>query len=540
MVIMLGKCNYKYIKNIIKYINQISPKLVSILIFTLTFIIKIPFYNDTIYNGDAARYVQNGYSILLGKMPYRDFWDILPPGESYLPAFILKISNLNLNAVQISFVLYGGLISFFSYAILKLLKASNVLAIFITLILFFNATIAPYLVLLLISNYFFIRYLFANENKYLFISGTISGLGLLCRFYESGSLLFAQTIVLYFFIHEKNKSINYFFRKFLILSGGVFIILTPVAILLRNVLNEAFFYVVISSIIHTNGDYVRLPYFTSAISEISNLDIAFDQLTNSFNLRLLISICMACLAFVKALFLYIYPLFSLIIFFYIYKKKILTNIQKMVFVLFLIWGISTFPKVLGRASLGHLYYSTVPLYFLFLYFNKIPNMLIKKTFILFFLFFSLSIPLFLSKNISYSNRAKYTLKTNWGSLNITNKQEYNDIKYVIDYILNKTNKLDYVYIIPGIAPPFYLLTQTQNATYFNTNLDLLTLPTIEKQKSVCQDIINNNVKIIVNYPKNSSEGNDFIKSNPIIYQCINDKYQLVQDLVYYQILIPKT
>lgn len=530
-------------------IDNIPPFYISIVLYAIFLLLPLTTYNHTTMKGDLAEYLNNPLRVINGELPYRDFWLLFPPGEALLPALIYKMFGLNINKLLIFSLIISSFIGIFSFFLGKLILRDNFFSIMTAMLVYFNGITARYagytyihiyFLLLIISALFFIRHLKNDNAIEIFLAGIFIGLAFLFRFYEviAAFLAILITILIYSILERKTLSRTFLFKSLAIYCGGVLLVIGLAYLVLFEIWQFMVKEVVFESLSH--GTSMNLPYFNFIVMYLrlfTNLKMV-SQSGYSINVIL-------C---------YLLPfLLGGISIRYLIGKE-LNKFDKIIVLFLLFWGVFTFPKALGRSDIAHLAYSITPLFFLLIFLLQKSlnifkesktslNEVIASGFVIVSLLLSvLPILWFLVDTGDALITPHYEVSTRYGTLLLENESDAKDINAVINYINKNTSERDYIFITPWFSPPFYALTNRNNPTYYDSLIDLIARPSDEKQKKVCNDIIEKETKLIIHYPDwgfDNKKELQFSNTCPILQKCIEDNFKLVESYGHYWIYVPR-
>jgi hypothetical protein len=536
-------------------VNKLNPTCLAIIVLVIFIALRFISYNHTTACGDVAEYLNNPVRVVNGELPYRDFWLLFPPGVVFLPAFLYKIFGLNINVVLAFSAIVGGLVGFFSFLVGRIIFKENFFALLAAMLVFFNGTyaIAPCFLFLLISALFFIRYLNDDNIRELFLAGIFVGLAFLFRFYTTGSAFLAFFFIILIQSKLNQKSLSYTFKSLGVLFSGILIVVGVASLALIEIWQPMARAVVIESVSH--GMSMNLPYFISLTSVLEAIFVTLMKAIESGSIFLTLKIIYYIVRSAPLLVMYILPFFIVGVSAYYLLRKNLTKYEKSLVIFFLLWGIFTFPKALGRSDISHLALSITPLFFLLIFllqksikkFEENKTSLGKFTsygFIVITILLLLPVPSFLA-NTGYALAKppyEYEVSTKYGTLLLSNELEAKDVNGVIGFINENTEEGDYIFVTPWYAPPFYALTNRKNPTYYDSLIDLIAKPSDEKQKRVCNDLLNKDTKLIIHYADwgfDNKEELQFLNTCPILQRCIEDNFELVEKYGHYWIYVPK-
>lgn len=536
----------------VKYFNALHPFIVAIILFFILFLIPFSVYNltGTYGNLDLSEYINNPVRILNGELPYRDFWLIFPIGEVLFPALIYLLFNQSVNALLIASLVISSLIGVFSFMLGKYICKSNLLSIIIAFFVFFIGVpvsyVGPtynhmYILFLILGFYLFLRYMDNEKILFLLFSGIAIGLSFLFRFYEVGAALLAIIISL-IILHKRDKTTtSYLLKSLTYLIIGIVAITGPILIIFHDILGKMINEVSFESVSH--GTSMNLSYFTKPTAAFNEI-----QWING-NINTQVKALFHFIKFFSISLLYILPfIVTAISLWYLIRQKI-NKRERSIILLFLLWGILTFPKALGRSDLGHLSASLTPIIILFIFLlNKCiddvksdsskTKLLVKYGLITITIVLLFQPAMYIKNTLNDSQKASFPVITKYGTLLFSNKDDAHDINMVIKYINSHTVEGEYIFVTPALAPPFYALTKRRNSTYYDSLIDLVSRPSNEKQERICSDLIEKETKLIIHNDNWGFDGNSrfsYIKTCGLLQNFIRTKYNLVETYGTYDI-----
>lgn len=540
-------------RKIWEFVNKLNPTCLAIIILMVFIALRFISYNHTTAVGDLAEYLNNPVRVVNGELPYRDFWLLFPIGEVLLPAFLYKIFGLNINVVLAFSAIVGGLVGFFSFLVGRIIFKENFFALLVAMLVFFDGSyaIAPYFLFLLISALFFIRYLNNDGIRELFLAGIFVGLAFLFRLYLTGSAFLALFFTISIQSKLNHKSLSYTFKSLGILISGILIVVGVASLALIDIWQLMVKQIAIESVLH--GTSMNLPYFISLTSVLGDLFITLRKAVESGSIFLTVKFIYYIVRSTYFSVMYILPFFIVSVSAYYLLGKNLTKYEKSLVIFFLLWGVFTFPKALGRSDISHLALSITPLFFLLIFFlqKSIKKFGKNKTslekfstygIVIITLLLLISAPSFLVRTGYTLVKPHYEVSTEYGTLLLNNESEAKDVNAVINFINENTKEGDYIFVTPWFAPPFYALTNRRNPTYYDSLIDLVARPSEEKQKRVCNDLLNNDTKLIIHYADwgfDNKKKLQFLNTCPILQNCIEDNFELVEKYGHYWIYVPK-
>ncbi len=460
-------------------------------------------------SADLSEYCNNPYRMLSGEIPYVDFWLLFTPGEVYLPAFIYQIFGLDIDILLLATLIINIIFSFIAFYIGKYLTGRNTGAILFTLAYFYTGVIFNYIgpeylhlyySFILISLYYLARFL--RDEKYicLFLSGAMLAIAFFFRFYESGAAALAFLIVLiYNRIQNKRR-----FKKILanvvwylagvIITGAILLI--PFYDILPLIFREA----VLESL--QNGTSMELPYFWNFNIIIRQASIHFCDLLSGFSSLTLFKLIYNVVLFPSLLFYYI-SVPVIVIFAMFYVRKSPGRIDLSIFMLFILWGLFSFIKGIGRSDTPHLALSAAPFVMALVYIAyNIKQAEHTSRFRLYakITAYLVVIPMMFvsfTRFIEFHAFPRTVVETESGRVFMWEKEKAVALKNIIETINNKSRKGDYIFATPWDFPPIYALTERKNPTYYDSLNDLVIRSSVKKQEKLIRNLISHDTKLII-------------------------------------------
>lgn len=225
--------------------------------------------------------------------------------------------------------------------------------------------------------------------------------------------------------------------------------------------------IVIESVLH--GTLMNLPYFVNTILCLKQKILANLKgvKTEEYSYMMIF--------YDLTIFIVVIPSYLLLLLlvgisiWYLVGEK-LKKSDKVIVLFFLLWGMFTFPKALGRADISHLVPSITPLFFLLIFLLQKGIKLFEKnkTFLEKFITYGFIITTFLLLVPASVNSLRWMalliphheVSTDYGRLLFLNESAAKDVNSVIEFINKTTQEEDYIFVTPWYAPPFYALTNS--------------------------------------------------------------------------------
>jgi len=378
----------------------------------------------------------------------------------------------------------------------------------------------------LISVHYFLKYLNEEKENFILRAGILIGISLFFKVFLTGALLVALIICL-IVLHKKKLLLKFIIG--VICSASVFYL--PFIKILPVMIKQ----LLIQSVQH--GTAIDIPYFCNAKSALKALLADF----RNFKKINCIYILSHTGYFLTAWVYYLLPVIvsGIFVYYFILHRKVFE--EKIILLLFFLWGAFAFIKAVKQSDLTHLSPSISAFIFLIIFMRIwVGIRVIKWVLDILIFILLLKMPLFYGKTLKMIWPPVYRVNTVRGILLYKNQTEAESLTWIIKFVEENTSQKDYIFVTPWYAPPIYALTSRKNPTYYDSFIDLIYLPSVNKQKRVCNELTLNFPKVIIHgtgfwwgWDK------DFIEKCPLIEKFINTKYTLIAKKGRYKIYIPK-
>lgn len=431
--------------------------------------------NITLANGDVAEYLNNPIRILNGQIPYHDFWLLFPPGEVYFPALIYRLFGVNINLILYLNIFGSAFVAFISYQIVHQLTRREFSAFATAWLIFFNTVKNIYLVFPIIAFFLLVKFFQQKRQGFIFWAGFFLGLTFWFRIYETLAVCLA--FLLSFPLTGYRRQLPRFLT-------GIFISPLSLCLAFHSILPQMIQQLIFQSLKH--GTLWRQPYF---IDLKNNLFFLINFIHSSpFNIGYIKGVLSMASRIPATLGLYILPLvtplfFGKIIFHSSFKKN------RPILIFLLLWSIALFPRAIMRGGLDNVAHSLLPIFILsglLLRLDK-PGWFNK----LYSICFALSLWSVVFNFLNFTKnilKPRYPIKTNHGILQTISKEKADQINQTINRIYLNSQPGDYIFVTDWELPPLYALTERVNPTYYDSLIDLLAVPDITKENSICQSL----------------------------------------------------
>lgn len=530
-----------------KWLDGIHPAIVGIILLIFFLSLTLPTYNYTSAGGDMGEYINNPVRVIHGDLPYRDFWLLFPPGEVYLPALLYMVFGINANVLLAWLTIVSALTGLAAYALARETFSDNVLSAAAAILVFVNGMTAPYMLLLLVAAFFIVRSVKAGGRKYLAMSGIFTGLGFLFRFHEVGAALLAFVVALAAYMLLEGQKPREILEKACILCLIAFALPLIIMLPLIAAWPQTLYDTTIQTVLQ--GSALRIPYFPDYRPYVDLAAASLGGFIGSGGPRQLKDAVFYALEGLNIYSLYLLPLIVALAAIYFAADRSSKSHDKAIIILFTLWGVFTFPKVVWRADLPHLTQAITPLFFALI---CMARMGLKKEKAARYLSYVLAIVLLIvllhaclaiksSVSVLLGPQPDHGISTQYGSLRTWDGADAADVNGLIAYIGNNTVEGDYIFVTPWNSSPLYELTGRKDPTYYDSLIDPIARPSVEKQEQICQGILSKDTKLIVSYPDwgfdNKAEL-QFANACPIVEKCIEDNFKPVAQYGPYIVYAP--
>ena len=290
-----------------------------------------------------------------------------------------------------------------------------------------------------------------------------------------------------------------------------------------------------------HGTSMNLPYFheVGEFYKLFKIELRGWLAANGSGDLMMVLYCFGNL--VRAGFLYLLPfLISIASLGLIFNSKI-RHFEKILISFFILWGVTAFLKALGRSDMAHLVHSVTPFVILLVILIKnYRSLFFRVSLILLLILLFLPLPL---KMLHIKNTLKlqyYPVVSENGFLMIDDEGEAESVDEIIQFVLENTNSGDFIFVTPWFSPPIYALTDRKNPTYYDSLIDLVARPSEEKQRVICEDLIEKKTKLVIH---SSDWGFDekpelqFSKTGQILDGCIRENFRFMKNFGRYGVYV---
>jgi hypothetical protein len=192
-------------------------KVFNLIYFTALFLISYFLYHHNLLNADEGLIINNTWQILNGQRLYVDIFEIIAPGSFYLLYLPLYLFGANYSVaiiISLLFLLFGA---YGLYLIINLLNKQSLYNYLVPLIFILSFCFAPvinhntyFAIISIWLIYSFLLFLKTEKTYLLFISGMLSGLGIIFLQHKGLLVLLfnALFIFLYFRLYKRLSGFN--------------------------------------------------------------------------------------------------------------------------------------------------------------------------------------------------------------------------------------------------------------------------------------------------------------------------------------------
>ena len=195
------------------FYRELSNRTVFILIFIVSFVIRLPFFFRDYIDRDESTFILMGQSWVDGHLPYTELWDLKPPLTFLFFAVLISVFGKSFVAIRLAGTLIVAVTAFFTYKIGNLSTTQKIafrtgLACVLSQSLFgsVQGVMSEHICMFFFMPglYFFVRY--KNPHWY-FISGLCMGLAVMARLNIVYAVLFLAGYGFYE-IYQKKSAIH--------------------------------------------------------------------------------------------------------------------------------------------------------------------------------------------------------------------------------------------------------------------------------------------------------------------------------------------
>lgn len=538
----------KRLDSLEKTIDSASPWFLAAALFVVLFVPAAVTHNYTTGGGDLAVPVINTpLRILDGEMPYRDFELMFGPATVYAPALLYRIFGRSVNVPLMYAVVVNALLGVAAFALGRLIYKSNFYALLAAALIFCAGLPAYYIgyayphtyfLFLLTASFFFFGHIETGRLSRAFYCGVCFSAAFLFRFYETGAAILA--LIPAYSAALRGKSASHIAVSTGVFAAGVAALIVPAVLLLLNTFPAMVRSIVIDSVYFGASRNVSLPYFFSSVVHFGTLADSLRGLTASGLFPAVLTLANFLTSFTS----YLLPFIMLAASFRILRGGGLEGSSRAVVWFFLVWGMFTMPKAMGRSDMDHMAFVVSPLIFLAVFLlveSKIPGFPSRRFISAVVSLLLLSVPLFFAQQIyPRLTQPHYRVATRRGTLYFGSESDASHTLSAIKYIEENSRAGDYIFYTYWMAPPFYALTGRKNPAYFDSILGLVFQPSREKQQSIIRALEEKKVGIVIHFPYWGFNARDlhFLNTCRLLHEYIEKNYKPVAKYGAHRIYVP--
>jgi hypothetical protein len=121
--------------------------------------------------------------------------------------------------------------------------------------------------------------------------------------------------------------------------------------------------------------------------------------------------------------------------------------------------------------------------------------------------------------------ANYGVSAPYGTVIFKDQKRADELRELLAIVLENTAEKEHIFVIPWNAPALYALTRRCSPTYYDSTIDLFRRPTEEKQRRVCDALLEKNTRLIIG---RADLGVDVAYTGPIAFhfppRCVGETY----------------
>jgi hypothetical protein len=519
-------------------------------------------YNRENLSDDLAEFVNNPVRVLHGEVPYRDFWLLHPPGEVFVPAAIYQL-GFGVNAVLAFNVVISVFVGLAAFWLGRMLSGSNIEGTLAAVLVFFagepaeyvgHAYLHFYFLWLLLAAIALAEYLQSHRRASLFFAGAAVGLAFLFRSYLTGAAAAALSATVVLEARSRNCPWSGVIGRLAICGSGCLAALAGALPWLLEPLPHMWQAVVVDSVAHAVTR--RVAYGHSIAEAWVEFKEALEQLSNTPGRPgAYFWTAVEASELLKTGWLHVLPFLALPIWVCRARPQPATRGRSdwMLFFL-LLWGSLTFIRPLTRgAHPDQLSQATSPLFLALIVVLRslVARWRATKSIAIGFaacLLIATAVGVGQAavsatmKQFALRRRSADSVGAPYGTVVFTRPWQANELRELLEVVLENTSESDRIFVIPWQAPAIYALTRRHNSTYYDSTIDLFYRPDEERQRRVCAALLENDTRLIVARADMPGPGWDEItwKSQlPLVNDFIEDRFERIQDAGRFSVWRPR-
>lgn len=523
-------------ESVIERFGKVKTSAICIFIFLFAALYPLAFYNfDDIHAGDIAEYINNPLRVLSGDNPYTDFWLIFPPLEVYYPALLYAVFGVKMFVLFVSSWIFGALCSVMVFLISLRLMKSKLWSLLTAFLFFFSGMISHYsgfdygghiyLFFLLVAIYIFLSKPNDLSKKSILGIGLLIGIAAGFRIDLAGAYFLALLATFVYMRKKRSIDNGKLFQYIVNLCLGCLVIFglvyLPFGADIPRVVEE----ILVKPPVHATNAQISIFDSIAIVAQGFGQSAAGNVMTL---FRLVYDILYK-----------IIPISTLILFIFFLREKPYTA-KKIPIVLLMFWALFTLPKMIAVPDVHYLSVLNSTVFIAFIYLskemvfseNRKVKRYLKTIFVLAILILLVAVPA--SRAVDYISFASKDTVAVYGeadTLYLKDAAKAYEIQEIVNFVQKNVAPGEHLgenlLIVPFFAPPIYEMTGRTNPTYYDSFIDFGFVPSEEKQRELCRQIIRTNIKYVVYGNECQIYWNGECRSEgfEILDECINERFK---------------
>lgn len=495
-------------------------------------------------SADVAEGLNAGFRVLQGELPYRDFWLLYPPGEAYLPALLYRLVGLRPDFVLLVQVILGALGGAAAFWLAQSLLRRTWLALLVALVVYFQGSVSVFFLLLMLAATLLLHHFRVHSPRAVALAGLLTGVAFFFDTYVTGAGLTAFLVALLLHGQFQRRTWRQALALPALCGGCALLVAVLMALPLLPVWKPMLLQLFHESLQH--GTIMTLPYF---FSSFASWELLLKDLAQFHGLASLPRLLYDFGWWLTVVAQYLLPGLGLLAAVGYLGTARPAIFSRTVTWLLLLWAVFGMPRGLFRSDLGHLTQSTTPLFFLLGFLlerasgaSGFGRQALRGLLVATGLLVALSVPLSLVRATREWWTPHYAVRAPRGVLLLADASEAGHLQATIDFITSQTQEDDYIFVTPWFAPPLYALTNRRNPTYYDSLVDPIILPSVEKQQGICRDLLAKGTRVVVHYPYwgfDDKPHQQFLAACPLVQECLDRHFRCVAAHGRYWLYVPR-
>jgi hypothetical protein len=493
--------------------------------------------------GDLAEYVNNPVRLLVGEIPYRDFWLLHPPGEVVFPAALYAL-GFGMNAVLTASLTVNVLLGGAAFLVARPLVRSDAEAALAAAVVFFSGVphdygsfvcLQGYFLCLLVAAAFLIRHLARPGILPLFLAGLAISAGSFFKLYLSGAAGVALFATVFLEARRRACRVSERARLLAALTTGTLVVPLVMTVCFAGVYPDFWYAIAIDSVSHAT---VLRPGYGHKLLEFRADAVPVLRALRDDPFAWTAGGLLKLSRFVEMTTIHAVPFLAGALAWYGWRKQLVPRGRTgWLLLYFLLWGELTFFRAYLRGgSTTSLIQAATPLFFTLILLarplvaqarvSKKAGGLLAATGVLAALagLGQWSAALTIGEALTWREPV-YRAVAPYGALATADSAEAAHSRELITAIVENSAESDYVFVTPWNAPPLYALTRRRNPTHYDSLIDLTHRPSREKQRSVCADLVARETRLVVHRPHWRTGSDSFENACPLIDECLRTHFE---------------